>query len=79
MSDRPFEVFAHERAFGEHAGQQEREEYGEPAADRKSRRLSGCGCAGVETVLAIAPITMLRRFTASSHPGDRLQPGTRWR
>jgi len=31
MLHRPFEVFAHERAFGEHAGQQEREEYGEPA------------------------------------------------
>jgi hypothetical protein len=36
MSDRPFEVFAHERAFGEHAGQKESEEHGEPAADRKA-------------------------------------------
>src|SRR5437762_10806679 len=36
MSHGPFEVFAHERAFREHAGQQEREEYGEPAADRKA-------------------------------------------
>jgi hypothetical protein len=34
MSYRPFEVFAHERAFREHAGQQEREEHGEPAVDR---------------------------------------------
>src|SRR4029077_6179258 len=37
MSARPFELFAHQRAFGEHAGQQEREEHGEPAADRKAR------------------------------------------
>src|ERR687898_2296325 len=36
MSHRPFEVFAHVRAFREHAGQQEREEYGEPAVDRKA-------------------------------------------
>src|SRR5207248_3434252 len=36
MSHHSFEVFAHERAFREHAGQQEREEYGEPAADRKT-------------------------------------------
>src|SRR5215213_821143 len=36
MSHRPFEVFTHERAFREHAGQQEREEYGEPAVDRKA-------------------------------------------
>src|SRR5256714_8262733 len=35
MSHRPFEVLAHEGAFREHSGQQEREEYGEPAADRK--------------------------------------------
>src|SRR5450755_2451102 len=37
MSHRPFEVFAHERAFREHARQQERENYREPAADRKAR------------------------------------------
>src|SRR5262245_56487328 len=36
MSHRPFEVFAHVRAFREDAGQQEGEEYGEPAADRKA-------------------------------------------
>src|SRR3954462_1591699 len=36
-SDRPFEVIAHERAFGEHAGQQEREQDGEPPVDRKAR------------------------------------------
>src|SRR5262249_31704318 len=36
MSNRPLEVFAHERAFREHAGQQERENYCEPAADRKA-------------------------------------------
>src|SRR5437868_13148419 len=35
MSHRPFEVFAHARAFREHASQQERQEYREPAADRK--------------------------------------------
>jgi hypothetical protein len=32
----PPEVFAHERAFTEHAGQQECEEYGELAADQKA-------------------------------------------
>src|SRR5437762_8022889 len=31
-----FEVFAHERAFCEDAGQQKREEHGEPAVDRKT-------------------------------------------
>jgi hypothetical protein len=36
MSHGPFEVFAHERTFREHAGQQERENYREPAADRKA-------------------------------------------
>src|ERR1044071_8935657 len=33
MSHRPFEVFAHERALCEYTGQQEREQYGEPAVD----------------------------------------------
>jgi hypothetical protein len=32
----PFEVFAHERAFREHAGKQEGEEDSEPAVDRKA-------------------------------------------
>src|ERR1700752_2644688 len=36
ISHRPVEVFAHERAFREHAGQQEREEHGKPAVYRKS-------------------------------------------
>src|SRR5262245_38827970 len=36
MSDRPFEVVPHEGAFGEHPGQQEREEHGEPPADREA-------------------------------------------
>src|SRR4030095_7723081 len=36
MSTRPFEVFAHVRAFREDAGQHEREQDGEPAVDRKS-------------------------------------------
>src|SRR5437660_10785102 len=36
MSHCPFEVFAHERAFREHSSQHEREEYGEPAVDRKA-------------------------------------------
>src|SRR5678816_2900996 len=35
MLHRPFEVFAHQRAGCKHAGQHERENYGEPAADRK--------------------------------------------
>jgi hypothetical protein len=36
MSHRPFEVFAHARAFCEHAGQQEGEEHSEPAVDREA-------------------------------------------
>src|SRR2546430_10588647 len=36
MSHGPFEVFAHERGFREHAGQHKRENYREPAADRKA-------------------------------------------
>src|SRR5438045_3222977 len=56
ISHRPFEVFAHDRAFREHAGQHEREEYGEPAVDRKAgtemdgmrRTRNGLGCrAGI--------------------------------
>src|SRR5215216_4856859 len=47
MLYRPFEVFAHERAFCEHAGKQEREQYGEPAVDRKAsvyvKRISRSG------------------------------------
>jgi hypothetical protein len=35
-SDDPIEVFAHERAFCEDAGQQEHEEHGELAVDRKA-------------------------------------------
>jgi hypothetical protein len=33
LSHRPFEVFAHERAFREHASQQESQQYSEPAVD----------------------------------------------
>src|SRR5688572_28583552 len=36
ISHRPFEVVAHARAFREDAGQQEREEHGEPALDGKA-------------------------------------------
>src|SRR3954451_25434216 len=36
ISHRPLKVFAHERAFGEHARQQEREKHGEPPVDRKA-------------------------------------------
>src|SRR4030095_8492991 len=36
MSDRSFEVVAHERAFRDHPGQQECEQDGEPAVDRKA-------------------------------------------
>jgi hypothetical protein len=35
MSDRPFEVVAHVRAFREHAGEHEREDHGEPTVDRE--------------------------------------------
>src|SRR5512145_1991978 len=36
ISHRAFEIVAHERSLCEHAGQQEGEEYGEPAADREA-------------------------------------------
>src|SRR6185503_10547355 len=74
MSHRPFEVFAHERAFSEHPGQQEREEYGEPAADREAcvyvkrmrRSRNGPGdCADHNA----------EKVQREQHPGDRLQPG----
>jgi len=62
MSHRPFEVVAHARAFREHAGQQERQEDGEPAVDRKT----GIQCAGVDTALPMAPMTTLSSCSASS-------------
>src|SRR3989440_12737285 len=50
-SHRPFQVVPHVRALRKHTGQQEREEYGEPAVDRKAgiqaermrRRRNGLG------------------------------------
>src|SRR4029078_12442516 len=33
MSDHSFEIFSHERAFREHAGQHEHEDYSEPSID----------------------------------------------
>src|ERR1700754_68012 len=73
ISNRPFEVFAHERALSEHAGQQEREEHGQPAIDRKAgvhmKRMSwsrnGLGdCADHNA----------EKVQREQHPGDRLQP-----
>src|SRR2546422_8398817 len=74
MSDRPFEVFAHERAFGEHAGQQESEEHGEPAADRKAglemermrRRRNRLGDRADDEA---------EELQREQRPGDRLQTG----
>src|SRR5205807_8192631 len=74
ISHCPFEVFAHERAFREHAGQQKREEYGEPAADRK---------AGIY-VERMRPSRNrpgdraddeAEKLQREQHPGDRLQTG----
>ena len=45
----------------------------QPLIEKPASRSSGC--AGVETVLAIAPMTRLRSCSASSDPGDRLQTG----
>src|SRR4029077_15353052 len=72
--DGPFEVLAHERAFREHASQQEREEYGEPAIDRK---------AGIEmdwvrrsrNGLADRADDDAEKLQREQRPGDRLQPG----
>src|SRR5882672_11226541 len=74
MSDRPFEVCAHEGAFGEYAGQQESEEHGEPAADRK---------AGLEMERMRRRRNRLRdraneeaeKLQREQRPGDRLQTG----
>ena len=65
---------AHERAFREHAGQQEREEYGEPAVDRK---------AGIEMDLVRRSRNGLadraddeaEKLQREQGPGDRLQTG----
>src|SRR5688572_9500901 len=72
MSHRPFEVFAHARAFREHAGQQEREEYGEPAVDRKAgiqidrmrRSRNGLGDRADDNA---------EKLQREQGPGDRLQ------
>src|SRR5438874_12879885 len=74
MLYRPYQVFAHERAFREHAGQQEREEYGEPAVDRK---------AGIEmdrvrrsrNGLADHADDDAEKLQREQRPGDRLQTG----
>src|ERR1700704_3683643 len=70
----PFEVFAHERAFGEHAGQQEGEEDSEPAVDRE---------AGIEmdrvrrsrNGLADRADDDAEKLQREQRPGDRLQTG----
>src|SRR5215211_9082681 len=72
MSHRPFEVFAHERAFREHAGQQEREEYGEPAVDRKAgvyvERMRRSG-----DTLGDCADDDAEKVQREQRPGDRLQ------
>src|SRR5688572_21183103 len=74
MSDSSFEVFAHQRAFREDAGEQEREEYGEPARDGK---------AGIETErmrrtrngLGDRADDEAEKLQREQRPGDRLQTG----
>ncbi len=72
MSDRPLEVFAHERAFGEHAGQQEREEHGEPAADRKAR-LEMERMRWRRNSLGDRADDEAEKLQREQHPGDLLQ------
>src|SRR5678816_3588094 len=72
MSHCPFEVFAHERAFREHPGQQEREQYREPPVDRKagiymkwmSWTRNGFGDRADDDA---------ENLQSKQHPGDRLQ------
>src|SRR5688572_10439120 len=73
MSDRPFEIVAHQRAFREDAGEQEGEEHGEPAVDRK---------AGVDIDRMSRDGDGLRdradhhaeQLQPEQRPGNRLQP-----
>src|SRR5687768_11138338 len=71
ISHRPFEVVAHQCARREHARQQEREEHGEPAVDRKAgieidrMRRTGNGLAD----RADDDAEQLQR---EQRPGDRL-------
>ena len=72
-SHSPFEVFAHERAFREDASEQEGEEYGQPAVDRKAGievnrvRRSGNGPADRADDEA-------EQLQCDECPGNRLQP-----
>src|ERR687898_449875 len=72
ISDRPFEVFAHARPFREHAGQQKREEHGEPARDRKAgielERMRRTGNGSGDRADDEA-----EELQREQRPGDRLQ------
>src|SRR5687767_13674556 len=72
MSDRPFEIFAHERAFREHAGQQECEEHGEPAIDRKAGVQIDRICR-TRNALADGADDDAEKLEREEGPGDRLQ------
>src|SRR3977135_856561 len=71
-SHRPFQVVPHVRALRKHTGQQEREEYGEPAVDRKAgiqaermrRRRNGRGDYADHYTESVQ---------RDQRPGDRLQ------
>src|SRR4026208_1554200 len=72
MSHHPFEIFAHHRALREHAGQQEREKYGEPAVDRKAR-IYVDRMLGSRNSLYDRADAQTEELQRKQHPGDRLQ------
>src|SRR5262245_54012672 len=72
MSDDPFEVVAHMRAFREYAGQHKGEEHGEPAVDRKA----GIEIDGVRrrrNGLADRADDDAEHLQREQRPGDRAQ------
>src|ERR1700676_4704891 len=72
MSHRPFEVFTHQRAFGEDAREDEGQNDRQPAAGRKAgiemKRMSGR-----RNGFADKPDDEAERLLSEQNPGDRLQ------
>src|SRR6185436_12251268 len=73
MSDGPFELFAHDRACGEDAGQDESQEHGEPAAGREAG-VEVEGMLGGRDGLADAADHYAQQLEGEQGPGDGLEP-----
>src|SRR5256885_1704494 len=74
ISHRSYEVFAHERAFREHAGQHEREQDGEPSADRKAG-IELDGMRRSRNGLADRADGDAENLQPEQRPGDLMQTG----